>query len=105
VGKGYKDSVLVWKIVAGPTKVVAAIAAPNSVSLVRHGTGIWALEFTQNVPANARVSVVGIDGKKISAKVVRNAQSFALQGMPANGIALVRVAYPGMSKTFKINLR
>ena len=105
VGKGYKDSVLVWKIVAGPTKVVAAIASPNSVSLVRHGTGTWTLEFTQNVPANAKVSVVGINGKRISAKVVRNAQSIALQGMPANGNALVRVAYPGMSKTFKINLR
>jgi hypothetical protein len=75
------------------------------VSLVRHGTGAWTLEFTQNVPANARVSVVGIDGKRISAKVVRNAQSIALQGLPANGIAIVRVAYPGMSKTFKINLR
>ncbi|PWJ64467.1 hypothetical protein SAMN05720473_1061 [Fibrobacter sp. UWB15] len=105
VGKDYKDSVLVWKIIAGPTKLVAAITAPNSVSLVRHGTGAWTLEFTQNVPANARVSVVGIDGKRISAKVVRNAQSIALQGLPANGIAIVRVAYPGMSKTFKINLR
>lgn len=105
VGKDYKDSVLVWKILAGSTKLVAAITAPNSVSLVRHGTGAWALEFTQNVPANAKISVVGIDGKRISAKVVRNAQSIALQGLPANGIAIVRVAYPGMSKTFKINLR
>jgi hypothetical protein len=72
---------------------------------VRYGIGTWALEFTQNVPAHARVSVVGVDGKRISVKVVRNAQSIALQGLPANGIALVRVAYPGMSKTFKINLR
>ena len=46
-----------------------------------------------------------IDGKKISTKIVRGAQSIALQGMPANGIAIIRVAYPGMSKTFKINLR
>lgn len=105
VGKDYKDSVLVWKILAGPTKLVAAITAPNSVSLVRHGTGTWTLEFTQNVPAKARVSVVGVDGKRISVKIVRGAQSIALQGMPANGIAIVRVAYPGMSKTFKINLR
>ena len=105
VGKGYKDSVLDWKIIAGPSKTVASIPAPNRVNLVRHGTGHWALEFTQNVPANAKVSIVGIDGKRIQAKVLRNAQSIVLQGMPSNGIALVRVAYPGMSKTFKINLR
>ena len=105
VAKGYKDSVLVWKIIDGPTKAVASVPVLNQVSLVYRGARTWALEFTQRVPANAKVSVVGIDGKKISAKVVRGAQSIALQDMPVNGIAIVRVAYPGMSKTFKINLR
>ena len=104
VGKGYKDSVLDWKIIAGPTKAIAAISAPNSVNLVYRGAQTWALEFTQNVPANAKVTIVGIDGKKISAKVLRNAQSIVLQGMPSNGIALVRVRAAGLSKTFKIRL-
>ena len=105
VAKGYKDSVLVWKITDGKVNVVAAIPAQNHVNLNYLGAKTWALEFTQNVPANAKVTVVGINGKKIPTKVMRGAQSIILQDMPANGIAIVRVAYPGMSKTFKIILR
>ena len=105
VANGYKDSILVWKILAGPTKAVASVNAPNRVNLVYRGARTWALEFTQSVPANAKIAVVGIDGKRIAAHVQHHAQSIVLQDMPANGIALVRVTYPGMSKTFKINLR
>lgn len=105
VANGYKDSILVWKILAGPTKAVASVNAPNRVNLVYRGARTWALEFTQSVPANAKIAVVGVDGKRIVAHVQHHAQSIVLQDMPANGIALVRVTYPGMSKTFKINLR
>ena len=104
VGEGYKDSVLVWKILAGPTKVVAAISAPNRVNLVYRGARTWALEFTQDIPANAKVAVVGIDGKRIPVNTVFMGRQIVLKDMPEGGIALVQVRAPGLSKTFKIRL-
>ena len=104
VANGYKDSVLVWKILAGPTKVVAVAIAPNHVNLVRRGARTWALEFTQDVPAGAKVMVVGIDGKRVPVKTVSMGRHIVLENMPASGIALVRVKAAGLTKTFKIRL-
>ena len=102
VAKGYKDSVLVWKILAGPTKAIAAVVSPNRVKLVRRGAKTWALEFMQDVPATAKVAVVGIDGKRIPVKTVSMGRYIVLENMPTAGIALVQVRAPGLSKTFKI---
>jgi len=102
--KNYKDSVLVWKIVE-PTKIIAAIPASNRVNLVYLGAGTWSVVFPQAVPANAKVSVIGIDGKRIAVKALRSEHNIELQDMPTNGIAIVHVTYPGMSRTFKVNLR
>ena len=104
VGEGYKDSVLVWKILAGPTKVVSSITAPNRVNLVYRGARTWALEFTQDIPANAKVAVVGVDGKRIPVNTVFMGRQIVLKDMPEGGIALVQVRAPGLSKTFKIRL-
>lgn len=102
--KGYKDSVLVWKILAGPTKAIVASLASNCVNLVYRGARTWALEFSQDVPANAKVDVVGIDGNRISVMPLFMGRSIVLQDMPTGGIALVRVRAAGLSKTFKIRL-
>jgi hypothetical protein len=104
VGRGYKDSVLVWKILTGPTRAVAAITAPNRVNLVHRGVRSWALEFSQDIPANAKVTVVGIDGKRIPVKSLNMGRSILLQDIPASGVVLVRVNSPGVKKTFKIKL-
>ena len=86
-------------------KIIAAIPASNRVNLVYLEAGMWSLVFPQAVPANAKVSVIGIDGKRIAVKALRSEHNIELQDMPTNGIAIVHVTYPGMSRTFKVNLR
>lgn len=103
--KNYKDSVLVWRIVEKKTGIVAAIPVLEGVSLTYLGSRTWSLQFSRPVPANAEVSVIGLDGERIAVKALRGEHNIELQDMPTNGIAFVRVAYPGMSRTFKVNLR
>lgn len=101
--KNYKDSVLVWKIVEKSSKIAAAIPVSNRVNLIYLGARTWSLVFSQAVPANAKVYVIGIDGKRVAVKTLRGEHSIELQDMPTNGIAFVHVVYPGMSKTFRVN--
>jgi hypothetical protein len=85
------------------SKIAAAIPVSNRVNLIYLGARTWSLVFSQAVPANAKVYVIGIDGKRVAVKTLRGEHSIELQDMPTNGIAFVHVVYPGMSKTFRVN--
>ena len=73
----------------------------NRLQLVHHGLGSWSLDFAQEIPSNVKVSVMNAAGIAIPVKVQYGSRSILLHDVP-QGILLIHVKAPGISKKFMI---